>query len=446
MEKRYTLPVAIAMVVGTVIGSGIFFKAEAVLKGTGGNLGIGILAFIIMGIVMIISACTFGVVAQSHEGVDGLVGFAKASCGKTYSYYVGWFMAVVYYPSLVGVLCWLPARYFGVLIGWEDPTSGPVMTLAIFFMVVTYLMNALAPKLAGKFQISTTIIKLIPLLLMAVVGTIVGLSNGQINYNFANVVDPSVAPLAGLFGGVVSLSFAFEGWICATSIGSELKDSKRNLPKALLIGTVIVAVVYVVYYIGLSGAIDSATLMANAQSGAKSAFMNVFGQVGGIAIFAFVSISCWGTCNGLMMAVTRGMYDLAADGENEKLAMFRNIDPTTNMPTNSTVFGIFVSGLWLVYFYGANLTAGWFGPFCFDSSELPIITLYALYIPIYFSLMKRNDLSAFRGKVMPILATLCSLFMVYATIRAYHIKVLFYLIIFVVILLIGAFFKSGRKA
>ena len=446
MEKRYTLPVAIAMVVGTVIGSGIFFKAEAVLKGTGGNLGIGILAFIIMGIVMIISACTFGIVAQSHEGVDGLVGFAKASCGKTYSYYVGWFMAVVYYPSLVGVLCWLPARYFGVLIGWEDPTSGPVMTLAIFFMVVTYLMNALAPKLAGKFQISTTIIKLIPLLLMAVVGTIVGLSNGQINYNFANVVDPSVAPLAGLFGGVVSLSFAFEGWICATSIGSELKDSKRNLPKALLIGTVIVAIVYVVYYIGLSGAIDSATLMANAQSGAKSAFMNVFGQVGGIAIFAFVSISCWGTCNGLMMAVTRGMYDLAADGENEKLAMFRNIDPTTNMPTNSTVFGIFVSGLWLVYFYGANLTAGWFGPFCFDSSELPIITLYALYIPIYFSLMKRKDLSAFRGKVMPILATLCSLFMVYATIRAYHIKVLFYLIIFVVILLIGAFFKSGRKA
>jgi len=446
MEKRYTLPVAIAMVVGTVIGSGIFFKAEAVLKGTGGNLGIGILAFIIMGVVMIISACTFGIVAQSHEGVDGLVGFAKASCGKTYSYYVGWFMAVVYYPSLVGVLCWLPARYFGVLIGWEDPTSGPVMTLAIFFMVVTYLMNALAPRLAGKFQISTTIIKLVPLLLMAIVGTIVGLSNGQINYNFANVVDPSVAPLAGLFGGVVSLSFAFEGWICATSIGSELKDSKRNLPKALLIGTVIVAIVYVVYYIGLSGAIDSATLMENAQSGAKSAFMSVFGQVGGIAIFAFVSISCWGTCNGLMMAVTRGMYDLAADGENEKLAMFRNIDPTTNMPTNSTVFGIFVSGLWLVYFYGANLTAGWFGPFCFDSSELPIITLYALYIPIYFSLMKRNDLSAFRGKVMPILATLCSLFMVYATIRAYHIKVLFYLIIFVVILVIGSFFKGKKKA
>jgi len=60
MEKRYTLPVAIALVVGTVIGSGVFFKAEAVLTKTGGNLSVGILAFIIMGVVMIISACTFG--------------------------------------------------------------------------------------------------------------------------------------------------------------------------------------------------------------------------------------------------------------------------------------------------------------------------------------------------------------------------------------------------
>lgn len=77
MEKRYTLPVAIALVVGTVIGSGVFFKAEAVLTKTGGNLSVGILAFIIMGVVMIISACTFGVVAQSHQDVEGLVGYAR---------------------------------------------------------------------------------------------------------------------------------------------------------------------------------------------------------------------------------------------------------------------------------------------------------------------------------------------------------------------------------
>ena len=445
MEKRYNLPVAIALVVGTVIGSGIFFKAEAVLTKTGGNLSVGILAFIIMGVVMIISACTFGIVAQSHEGVEGLVGFAKASCGKTYSYYVGWFMSVIYYPSLVAVLSWLPARYFGVLMGWEDAViGGRTMMLAGVFMVVTYAMNALAPKLAGKFAVSTTIIKLIPLLLMAIVGTIVGLTNGMTSFNFSNVVT-EMPFTEGLFGAIVSLAFAFEGWICATSIGTELKDSKKNLPRALLIGTIIVAIVYVIYYIGLAGAVESEVMMAGGEAGAKMAFQNIFGQVGGALIFVFVVISCWGTCNGLTMAVTRGMFDLANESDSPKLALFKNVDPATNMATNSAVFGLLVSSLWLLYFYGGAIMEG-FGPFKFDSSELPLITPSSPYIPTSLALMKRTDLSGFRGKVMPLLAILCSLFMVFAAIYSHKMNVVYYLIVFVVIEIIGAFFKGGKKA
>ena len=450
MEKRYNLLTAIAMVVGTVIGSGVFFKAEVVLKNTGGNLMIGVLSWLIMGIVMIICTYTFGIVAGNYEGATGLVAFTRASCGKNYAYYMGWFMTVVYYPTLTSVLCWLPARYLGVLIGgdvWGNPTSAPVMTLSVLFMVVTYAMNALAPKMAGKFQISTTAIKLIPLLLMAIVGTIVGLTNGQITYNFANIVDPSVAPTTGLFAGVVALSFAYEGWICATAIGSELKDAKRNLPRALIIGAIIVVVVYVAYYIGLAGALDSAVMMQNGQEGAKLAFQNIFGKVGGAAIFVFVVVSCWGTCNGLTMSVCRGMYDLAVDSEGNKLDMFKNIDPSTGMPTNSTVVGLLVTGLWLVYFYGANLApTGWFGKFCFDSSELPIITLYLLYIPIFLKLMTLKNLKGFNRFVMPALAIISSLFMCFACIYTYKMKVVFYLIVFVVIMACGALLKGNKKA
>ncbi len=444
MEKRYTLPVAIALVVGTVIGSGVFFKAEAVLTKTGGNLTVGILAFLIMGVVMIISACTFGIVAQSHEGAEGLVGYAAASCGKTYSYYLGWFMATIYYPAMTGVLCWLPARYFGVLMGWDDAvTGGRTMMLACIFMVVTYTMNALAPKLAGKFAITTTVIKLIPLLLMAVVGTAVGLSTGMTQFNFSNVV--TEIPFAeGLFGAVVSLAFAFEGWICATSIGTELKNAKKNMPLALLIGTVIIAIVYVTYYVGLSGAVTSEVMMAGGEAGAKIAFQNVFSDVAGAAIFAFVVISCWGTCNGLMMSATRGMFDLATESGSPKLAMFKNVDPSTNMAGNSAVFGLLVTALWLLYFYGGTMM-GAFGPFKFDSSELPIITLYVLYIPIYLTLMKNRSLSAFRGKVMPVLAILCSCFMVFATVYSHKMNVVYYLIVFAVIEAIGGLFR-GKKA
>ena len=441
MEKRYTLPVAIALVVGTVIGSGVFFKAEAVLVKTGGNMGIGILAFLIMGVVMIISACTFGLVAQSHEDVEGLVGYARASCGRTYGYYVGWFMAVIYYPSLVSVLSWLPARYFGVLLGWEDAViGGRTMMLAGFFMIVTYTMNALAPRLAGKFAIGTTTIKLIPLLLMAVVGTIVGLRSGMTQANFSHVVTQMPFSQA-LFGAVVSLAFAFEGWICATSIGPELENSKKNMPRALLIGTVIVAVVYVIYYAGLAGAVDSAVLMESGETGAKLAFQKIFGQVGGTAVFVFVVISCWGTCNGLTMAVTRGMYDLANESGSPRLAMFKTVDPASGMAVNSAVFGLLSSVLWLVYFYFGTILNS-FGPLMFDSSELPIITLYALYIPIYIALMKRRDLSLFRRRVMPLLAIACSCFMVFAAIYAHRWNVAWYLGLFVIIEAVGACFKG----
>ena len=441
MEKRYTLPVAIALVVGTVIGSGVFFKAEAVLVKTGGNMGIGILAFLIMGVVMIISACTFGLVAQSHEDVEGLVGYARASCGRTYGYYVGWFMAVIYYPSLVSVLSWLPARYFGVLLGWEDAViGGRTMMLAGFFMIVTYTMNALAPRLAGKFAIGTTTIKLIPLLLMAVVGTIVGLRSGMTQANFSHVVT-QIPFSQALFGAVVSLAFAFEGWICATSIGPELENSKKNMPRALLIGTVIVAVVYVIYYAGLAGAVDSAVLMESGETGAKLAFQKIFGQVGGTAVFVFVVISCWGTCNGLTMAVTRGMYDLANESGSPRLVMFKTVDPASGMAVNSAVFGLLSSVLWLVYFYFGTILNS-FGPLMFDSSELPIITLYALYIPIYIALMKRRDLSLFRRRVMPLLAIACSCFMVFAAIYAHRWNVAWYLGLFVIIEAVGACFKG----
>ena len=148
----------------------------------------------------------------------------------------------------------------------------------------------------------------------------------------------------------------------------------------------------------------------------------------------------------LMLACCRGMYSLAARGQGPAPKMFSQVDPVTNMPTNSAIFGLFISILWLVYFYGGCLMGNWFGPFCFDSSELPIITLYALYIPIYFALMKQKALPTFKRNVMPILATICSLFMVFAAIYSHKMNVVFYLIVFVVVMVIGTFFRGKKDA
>jgi len=442
LKKKYGLFTAIAMVVGIVIGSGVFFKAEAVLKATGGNMPLGIAAWAIVGLIMIICSYSFATMATKYEKVNGVVDYAEVAVGSKYGYYVGWFIATIYNPTLTSVLAWVSARFTCVLLNW-DITGGSCMTIACFYLVGSYAINALSPVIAGKFQVMTTAIKLIPLLLMAVVGTVVGLANGMTVSNFSHVVDSSVSAGGGLFASVVAVAFAYEGWIIATSINSELKDSKRNLPLALILGSFIVVFVYIFYYIGLAGVVPTETLMENGQAGAKLAFQNIFGPIAGSLIFVFVIISCLGTLNGLMIGCTRGMYALAARNSGPKPEMFSQVDKTTNMPTNSSVFGLFLCGFWLLYFYGANLTAPWFGPFCFDTSELPIVTLYGAYVPIFLMMMvKERDFNGFKRFVMPGLSLLGCVFMVVAACFAHKMAVVYYLIIFVVVMVIGAFFKT----
>lgn len=457
LEKRYGLPTAICMVVGTVIGSGVFFKAQNVLAATGGDMPLGIAAWIITGVLMIVCSLQFASMATKYQKVSGVVDYAEMTCGKGYAYYLAWFLVNLYYPGMASVLAWVSARYFGVLFGWD--IAGPeVLCLAGFVLVASYTLNAFSPKLAGKFQVSATVIKLIPIVLMAIVGTIVGASNGTLGTNFTTVVTETVGGKgAGLFAAVVATVFAYEGWIVATSINAELKNPKKNLPLALTIGAVIVVAAYVFYYIGVAGGATNAVLI---EEGATTAFSNVFGKVGGMFLNICIVVSCLGTLNGLMVAATRGMYAIASRQEGPRPEMFKQIDNSTNMVTNSSIWGLFVCSAWLLYFYGANLTEGWFGLFNFDSSELPIITIYGLYIPIFIAWMiKEKDEGVIKRFVLPILSIIACGFMIFAAVYAHGVTpylaakaegrfsfpVLFYLIVFGVIMLVGALLRKSKK-
>ncbi len=458
LTQKYGLATAICMVVGTVIGSGVFFKAQNVLVATGGSMPLGIAAWLITGLLMIICSAQFAVMATKYEKVSGVVDYAEATCGKGYGYYLAWFMVNIYYPGMTSVLAWVSARYFGVLFGWSM-VGAEVLALAGFFLVASYAMNALSPKLAGKFQISATIIKLIPITLMAVVGTIAGLLNGTLTTNFSTIVTETVGGTtgSGLFAAIVATVFAYEGWIVATSINAELKNPKKNLPIALVIGSLIVVAAYVLYFIGVAGGASNAVLI---EEGAPTAFINIFGGVGGTLLNICIVISCLGTLNGLMVGATRGMYAIAARGEGPSPNTFGQIDKATNMTTNSSVWGLFVCAAWLIYFYGANLTSGWFGLFNFDSSELPIVTIYAMYIPIFIAWMKKEkDMVVFKRFVLPSVSLVACLFMVFAAVYAHGITpylaakaeggfsfpVLFYLILFAVVMILGAVFRKPVK-
>ena len=121
MERRYGLFTAICMVVGIVIGSGVFFKAQTILQKTQGDMMLGIIAWIIGGCIMLVCVLAFSAMAQKYEKVNGIVDYAEAMVGPKYGYMIGWFMTTIYYPTLTMALAWLSARYTLVFITSVNP-------------------------------------------------------------------------------------------------------------------------------------------------------------------------------------------------------------------------------------------------------------------------------------------------------------------------------------
>ena len=458
LERKYGLFTAICMVVGIVIGSGVFFKAQVILEKTGGNMPLGILAWLIGGVIMLVCVLTFANMSQKYEKVNGIVDYAEATVGPKYGYLVGWFMTTIYYPTLTSVLAWLSARYTLVFLTSVNPSLplvvpaeqggcviGPeCIALMLFYLCCGYAVNALSPKLAGKLQTSTTVIKFIPLTLMAVVGIVYGLTTGQLASNFANPALGYEVIGNPLFAAVCATAFAYEGWIIATPINSELKDSKRNLPKALIIGGLIIIATYLFYYIGVAGGASNDQLI---REGATVAFLNIFGNVFGNILNLFVAISCLGTMNGLMLGCVRGLYSLAARKEGPRPEIFSQVDSKTNMAHNSSVVGLLMCGFWGLYFYLANLAGTWQGAFVFDSSELPIITIYAMYIPIFIQwIRKQKDESVLRRFILPILSICGAVFMVAACILGHGMACVWYLIVFAVFMLVGVLLNRKKTA
>ena len=474
LERRYGLFTAICMVVGIVIGSGVFFKAQTILQKTEGNMPLGILAWVIGGLIMIACILAFAAMGQKYEKVNGIVDYAEALVGPKYGYYVGWFMTIIYYPTLTVILAWLTARYSLVFVtscwpnfpllelaqpltGAECVMGSECMVLTMLFLICAYLVNALSPKLAGKFQTTTTVIKLIPLGLMAIFGIVVGLigPNHMLVSNFATASATQGGTSAPLLASVCATSFAYEGWIIATSINAELKDAKKNLPRALIIGGIIIIVTYIAYYVGVAGGASVDVLM---KDGATVAFVNIFGGVLGNILNLFIAISCAGTMNGLMLGCCRGAYSLAARGEGPKPALFSQVDTESNLPHNSAILGLLMCAVWGTYFMFASLFETWGGArafvgtplesviFSFDASELPIITIYAMYLPIFINWMRKaKDETPLRRYVIPCLAIIGSLFMVYACLVGHRMENFWYLIVFAVIMLIGKLVNNNKK-
>ena len=437
LQKKYGIWTATAMVIGIVIGSGVFFKADDVLAASGGSLPIALLAWLIGGAIMVVTAFVFSKIANQIEKVNGVVDYFEEAYGWRAGYLVAWFMTFIYYPTLVAVLAWVSGNYTIGLLG----LSQGVWVIAAIYLVFFFLLNCYSPVLAGKWQVSATVIKLIPLALVAVVGLITGLMNGQTLSSFTTAAT-TVSSGGGLAVATLATAFAYEGWIIATSINAELKDAKKTLPKALFFGSTAVVIIYMLYYLGISGVLSNEQVLAAGNDAPVKVISLIFGRMGGTLLTVFVIISCLGTLNGLIMGASRGMFCIASRGLGPRPEVFAAVDPRTNSTKNSAILGFVLSAFWLLVWYG-NF-AGWFGKFM-DISELPIAFLYVIYIALYVWVMKKfREHGPFTRFVAPLLAGVGSLYIIWGAIQK-DMFLHFFLIALVILLAGLPFMRPGNR-
>jgi len=415
LKRQHGLFVSVCFVVGFIVGTGVFFLPGRVLYEVGGDIRLGVLAWIIGGIMISTCVYMFSIFAGLYEKIHGFVDYTETIVGKKYGYLAGWFFAVMYQPAGYAIIAWITSGFTATLSGMDSNNEVYLafrFFISAFFMVMAFWMNYLAPKLPVKFNVATTIIRMIPLVLMGTVGVVVGLIIGDNSSHDYALPATAGSGSPSLFAAISATAFAFNGWQAALAFNSEVKNSKRNFPIALLIGFFLVTIIYILYFVGIVIASpDGGNLMMQGggerfAQGTHNAFANVFGQWASKILIGFMIISGLGILNACCLGMSRAMYALGRRKTGPIPERMIQLDKTTNVPNNSMVMAVGISFLWLfVIFANTNWFAGWFGTFRFSLPDFYNFSFFALLIPLFICyIIKQNKLHWFKRIVAPVIA------------------------------------------
>lgn len=458
IKKQYGIWTGIAMVVGIVIGSGVFLKAGGVLKLAGGNLKLSILAWFIGGLIMITSSFCFAVFATKVTKYNGVVDYVEVASNEKIGYSLAWMITSFYYPIVASIVALFAGSYFFKMIGLNiGLTDWQNFLFAFGIITLVVIMNYLSPIIASRFQISATVVKLIPILLIAIGGLFASLIVGN-DYGIINAFKNNADGYELNFGEAVKkTAFAYEGWVCATAINAELKDSKKNLPKALVGGTIAILVFYIVYYVSLSAILGNEANIIQDEKAPIVAFQKMFGTIGGSIFTFFIMISCLGTVNGVTMGCCRGMYTMSCRGQGIAPEKFSKIGKNKNISFLSCIYGYGCILLMLLVWYLAMHNVWIFGHLG-SMDEIICAIIYAIYITMYIFIMKNfKELNVVKRFILPGLAIIGSLFFTICGTGLYQlittgktnslIDFLVFLVLFIILMLPSLFFyhKDGKK-
>ncbi|ASN60954.1 amino acid permease [Latilactobacillus curvatus] len=315
---------ALATVMGTVIGAGVFFKADPVTHATG-STGLTMLAWLVGGLITICAGLTAAELAAAIPETGGMMRYIDHTYGSLAAFLLGWAETTVYFPANIAALSIVFATQCINLFSWSAHWQIPI---AIIVGLSLTILNFFGSRVGGLFQSFTTVFKLIPLAIIIVFGLIHPGSNA-VHVSLFDVTrsNGSGSFLSALGSGVLATLFAYDGWIHVGNIAGELKHPERDLPRSILIGLTGTMVVYL-----LVSAVFVLVLPINQIAGNPNAASEVarvlFGGVGGKIITIGILISVYGGINGYTMTGMRIPYAMALENRLPFSRQLRSLSKT----------------------------------------------------------------------------------------------------------------------
>ncbi|MDU5919544.1 MAG: amino acid permease [Clostridiales bacterium] len=327
LQKNLGIAAALSTVVGMVIGGGVFFKPQAVYTLTGGAPGLGILAWIIAGIMTITAGLTAAEVSAAIPKTGGMMVYIEEIYGKKLGFLTGWMQTVLFFPATAAAIAVMFGQQAAILL--NNPSL--VMPMSIGVILLVGILNTFGSKTSGTIQTVSTVCKLIPLVLIIVFGFIKGSGDNPV---MSPLVAEGISPMGIIGQLLVAILFAYDGWINVGAIAGEMKNPGKDLPKAIIGGLSIVMAINVVINLAYLWVLPASEL-AQYASPASIVAEKIFGPVGGKLINVGILVSVFGCLNGYLLTGPRIPYTLA----NQKVlpAMFGKLNKH-GVPANATLF------------------------------------------------------------------------------------------------------------
>lgn len=322
MKRQISFGQALATVVGTVIGGGVFFKISSISQQTG-TPSLTLFVWILAGVVSIASGLTVSEIAAALPVTGGSVKYIEYTYGKVWGFLFGWAQMLIYFPANIAALSVIFGQQFVVLFGIPTKYATVIaLILAIFLMS----LNFISTKFSTKMQAIMTILKAIPIALIVIFGLF---NSEKVNLTLLPINSGHNIPFwTGLSGGLLAALFAYDGWINVTNLAGEVKRPEKNLSRAIIIGLSTITLIYVLVNYAFLTTIPFKEIVGN-QSTAYLASLKLFGNLGGKLITIGILISVYGAINGFMLTGMRIPYTLA----KENLLPFSNKISKTNINT-----------------------------------------------------------------------------------------------------------------